>query len=238
MVGQSRVLIEPPTPHNPRSPLPLSVVLKSLLRLAVTSRGSRFRNSINQRDGGKCVVTGNLHYEEGLHSGEEAGILEAAHILRRSIIQTQSGGSRIAGTIGIIKHYTKLPVGIMDDLAAIIDDPMNGMLLDLVMHRLFDNYSWCLRPTDVVHKYKVHWFGHVPQVRKILQRSNSRTTLELAFRFPTLRSLRSMLRLPISYTSVVLVKSQTKPTIRSLMKILRYHLEIRAARKISVSDYR
>ncbi|KAG2363631.1 hypothetical protein BDR07DRAFT_1403770 [Suillus spraguei] len=36
------------------------------------------------------------------------------------------------------------------------------MLLDIVIYRLFDSYAWCLLPTDVLHKYKVHWLRHVP----------------------------------------------------------------------------
>jgi hypothetical protein len=54
---------------------------------------------------------------------------------------------RIAGTIDIIKHYTNLPVDNVDDLAGIIDNPENGMLLDMVVHRGFNNYAWCLHPT-------------------------------------------------------------------------------------------
>lgn len=105
------------------------------------------------------MVTGILHHEKGPYPGQDLGVLEAAHILRRSIIQERSGANRIAGTIDIIKHYTKLR---LDDLAGIVDDSENGMLLDIVMHRLFDSYAWCLLPTDVLHKYKVHWLRHVP----------------------------------------------------------------------------
>ncbi|KIK37504.1 hypothetical protein CY34DRAFT_109063 [Suillus luteus UH-Slu-Lm8-n1] len=70
--------------------------------------------------------------------------------------------SRTAKTIDIIKHYTKLPENIVDNLASIIDNPENGMMLDVIMHDLFDSYKWCLLPTDVLHKYTVHWFCRVP----------------------------------------------------------------------------
>lgn len=50
----------------------------------------------------------------------------------------------------------------MDDLASIIDNPENGMTLDVMVHKLFDDYMWCLHPTDVLHKYTVHWFRRVP----------------------------------------------------------------------------
>ncbi|KIK42238.1 hypothetical protein CY34DRAFT_12498 [Suillus luteus UH-Slu-Lm8-n1] len=66
---------------------------------------------------------------------------------------------RTATTIDII---TKLPENIIDDLASIIDNPENGMILDVIMHDPFDSYKWCLLPIDVLHKYTVHWFRHVP----------------------------------------------------------------------------
>lgn len=66
---------------------------------------------------------------------------------------------QIEGTINIINHYTNLPASIMNDAAGIIDKPENGMLLDLVMHRQFDSFAWCLH-SDIMHKYTVHWFDH------------------------------------------------------------------------------
>ncbi|KAG1775601.1 hypothetical protein EV702DRAFT_1199079 [Suillus placidus] len=130
-----------------------------------TSRGAKFRNVISERDGSKCAVTGTLNIHKGPYppgtQGRE-GLLRAAHILRRSIFHERSGSNRIAGTIEIIKYYTKLPEKIMDDLAGIIDNPENGMLLDTTMHYGFDSYAWCLHPTDVLHKYTVNWFRPVP----------------------------------------------------------------------------
>ncbi|KAG1814646.1 uncharacterized protein BJ212DRAFT_1481852 [Suillus subaureus] len=133
--------------------------------MPATSRRSIFRNLINERDGDKCVVTGTLNIANGPYPrttevGE--GYLDAAHILPRSIVHEHPRSNRIAGTIDIIKHYTKLPDEIMDDLAGIIDNPENGMLLDIALHRGFDSYRWCLHPTDVLHKYKVHWLRYVP----------------------------------------------------------------------------
>ncbi|KAG1856769.1 hypothetical protein F4604DRAFT_1958484 [Suillus subluteus] len=103
-----------------------------------------------------------MRRRQGPYPSEDIeGYLEAAHILRRSIVHEHCGNNHIAGTIHIIKHYTKLPENIMDDLAGIIDNPENGMLLDVTMHRRFNSYAWCLHPTDVLPKYKVHWFHHV-----------------------------------------------------------------------------
>ncbi|KIK44097.1 hypothetical protein CY34DRAFT_11271 [Suillus luteus UH-Slu-Lm8-n1] len=130
-----------------------------------TSRGSQFRDSISERDGNKCVLTGILNINKGPYppgtEGSE-GVLYAAHILRRSIVQEQSRNNRVAGMIDIIKHYTKLHEDIIDNLAGIIDNPENGMLLDATCHGGFDSYMWCLHPTDASHKYTVHWLRRVP----------------------------------------------------------------------------
>ncbi|KAG1852150.1 hypothetical protein DFJ58DRAFT_728699 [Suillus subalutaceus] len=115
--------------------------------MPVTSRRSRLRNLISERDGDKCVVTGTLNVHKGPYPSEDIeGYLEAAHILRRYIVHDHCGNNHIAGTINIIKHHTKLPEKIMDDLAGIIDNPENGMLLDITMYRRFNSYAWCLHP--------------------------------------------------------------------------------------------
>ncbi|KAG1856765.1 hypothetical protein F4604DRAFT_1958480 [Suillus subluteus] len=125
----------------------------------VTPRGSKFRNLISERDD-KCVVTGTFNIQKGPYppgtKGRE-GLLHATHILRRSIAHERSGSNRIAGTIDIIKHLTKLPENTIDDLTGIIDNPENGMLLDMTMHDTLDIYMWCLHST-----YKVHWFRPIP----------------------------------------------------------------------------
>lgn len=171
-------------------------------------------SGIRERDGNKCVVTGILNINKGPYppgtEGSE-GVLHASHILRRSIVQEHSRNNRIAGTIDIIKHYTKLPEDIIDDLAGIIDNPENGMLLDPTWHGEFDSYMWCLHPTVASHKYTVHWLRRVPlgmeAFTEVQFQDHSRITLKMVFRFQTLRSLRFILRLPMSCTSVVPQKS-------------------------------
>jgi hypothetical protein len=158
--------------HSPQSEISTptlhvsEVVAKAI---PATSRRSYFPKMIIQRDNDKCVLTGSLNILSGPYppgtEGSES-LLEAAHIIRRSLVHEHPGRNRIARTIDIIKHYTKLPDTIMDDLVGIIDNPENGMLLEVTMHNRFDNYSWCLLPTDVLHKYKVHWFRSVPLGRE------------------------------------------------------------------------
>lgn len=131
---------------------------------------------------------------------------------------------RVAGTIDIIKQYTKLHEDIIDNLAGIIDNPENGMLLDATWHGGFDSYMWCLHPTvwlgfyrEISDTYALERMRHTNTrctgsvvslwVWRLSQKSNSRITLKVVFRFQTLRSLRSILRLLMSCTSVVLQKS-------------------------------
>ncbi|KAG1842997.1 hypothetical protein DFJ58DRAFT_854770 [Suillus subalutaceus] len=63
---------------------------------------------------------------------------------RRPVVH-DPGGNRSAGTI-IISHYTKLASSIMDDAAGIIDNPENGLLLEVVLRTYFGSYAWCLHP--------------------------------------------------------------------------------------------
>ncbi|KAG2039507.1 hypothetical protein BDR03DRAFT_998680 [Suillus americanus] len=96
------------------------------------------------------------------HPGTREAFLHPACILRRSVIH-DPGGNRIAGTIDIIKHHTKLPSSInTDDVAGTIDDPESVTLLEVALRTYFVSYAWCLHPTDVLHKYTVHWFRPVP----------------------------------------------------------------------------
>ncbi|KAG2349888.1 hypothetical protein BDR05DRAFT_994860 [Suillus weaverae] len=151
--------------HSPQSEISTPTLRASEVVPGIvpaTSRGSKFRNLISEREGNKCAVTGTLDTHKGpypLDTQGREGYLHAAHILRRSIVHEHSGGNRTAGTFDIIKHYTKLPASIMDDLAGIIDNSENGMLLEMNLHSYFDNYAWCLHPTDVLHKYTVHWLS-------------------------------------------------------------------------------
>ncbi|KAG2143983.1 hypothetical protein BD769DRAFT_1420803 [Suillus cothurnatus] len=125
--------------------------------LPATSRGSRFRNLISEREGNKCAVSGTLDTHKGPYprgNGLHVGFLETVHILPKSIVHEHSGDNP---TIDIIKQYTNLPASIMDDVTDIIDNPVNGMLLERTMHFDFNSCMWCLHPTDVLHKYAVHW---------------------------------------------------------------------------------
>ncbi|KAG1851693.1 hypothetical protein F4604DRAFT_1959190 [Suillus subluteus] len=152
-----------------------------------TSQGSRFRNLINERDD-KCVVTGTLNIQNGPYPPGTEGrevLLRATHILPRFVVHEHSGSNvtHVAATIDIIKHFTKLPENILDDLSGIIDNPENGMLLDATMHDTFDNYMWCLHSTDILHKYKVHWFRPVPMgmgnFTEVQFQDNSQTDIQL-----------------------------------------------------------
>ncbi|KAG2755170.1 hypothetical protein P692DRAFT_20869756 [Suillus brevipes Sb2] len=112
-------------------------------------------------------------------------ILEATSNLQPSSCCTRPADRSAAHreTIDMIKQYTKLPENIVDDLASIIDNPENGMILDVIMHDPFDSYMWCLLPTDVLHKYTVHWFRHVPaglgNFREVQFEDHSQTGIQL-----------------------------------------------------------
>ncbi len=52
-------------------------------------------------------------------------------------------------TFDILRNYANLPVETLQDLANIIDDPSNGMSLQLDAHAGFDEFRWSLQETDV-----------------------------------------------------------------------------------------
>ncbi|KAG1767098.1 hypothetical protein EDD22DRAFT_326524 [Suillus occidentalis] len=111
---------------------------------------------IGERDGDKCAVTGAFNiYKKYLLDDQKQRLFfnhQAAVVAQLIVLQ------RTMKTIDIIKHHTKLP----DNLASIIDNPENPVILDVIIHDLFDSYKWCLLPTDILHKYTVHWFCRVP----------------------------------------------------------------------------
>ena len=56
-------------------------------------------------------------------------------------------------TLDIMINYTRLTATEVEDIANQIDDPSNGFMLGLDLHYDFDNFEWCLEPTDVSRPY-------------------------------------------------------------------------------------
>jgi len=49
----------------------------------------------------------------------------------------------------ILVNFTGLPVTTLEELHEILDDPSNGMLLGSDAYQSFDQFCWCLKPTEV-----------------------------------------------------------------------------------------
>ncbi|EDR06274.1 uncharacterized protein LACBIDRAFT_328943 [Laccaria bicolor S238N-H82] len=49
----------------------------------------------------------------------------------------------------ILANFTGLPVTVLDELHGTLDDPSNGLLLAGDAHKAFDQFYWCLKPTEV-----------------------------------------------------------------------------------------
>ncbi|KAG1824982.1 hypothetical protein EV424DRAFT_1643662 [Suillus variegatus] len=154
--------------YSPQSefstPTPQSHASKVIVdTVPAASQNSHFLDLLTRREGDKCAVTGALNTFNAPHprTHREAQ-LNGAHILPRSIVQEHPEGNRIAGTIDIIKHFTNLPLSIIDDMSRMIDDPSNGMLLEQTLRYASDCYMCCLDSTDVLDKYKIHWFRSIP----------------------------------------------------------------------------
>ena len=52
-------------------------------------------------------------------------------------------------TFDILRNFTRIPVTKLEDLHSHIDDPSNGMMLELNAHNSFDRFNWCLKKTEV-----------------------------------------------------------------------------------------
>lgn len=55
----------------------------------------------------------------------------------------------------ILANFTGLPVTVLDELHGTLDDPSNGLLLAGDAHKAFDQFYWCLKPTETSHVYSV-----------------------------------------------------------------------------------
>lgn len=51
-------------------------------------------------------------------------------------------------TFDIIRNYSNMSEGELENLTADIDKPQNGFLLQHDSHLSFDNFYWCLHPAD------------------------------------------------------------------------------------------
>ncbi len=50
-------------------------------------------------------------------------------------------------TLDILANYTRLPMTTFEDLQDHLDDPSNGMMLEMGAHKAYDHFFWCLKPT-------------------------------------------------------------------------------------------
>ncbi|KAG2075855.1 hypothetical protein BDR04DRAFT_802806 [Suillus decipiens] len=124
------------------------------------TQGPRFQDLISKREGDKCAFSGFCDTFKGPYDSETyEGVVDTAHIIRTSTVHEDFGCNRITETFDIIKQYTNFPTSVIDNVIGIIDSPENGMLLENNLWYFFNNYAWCLHPTDVLHRYTVHWLS-------------------------------------------------------------------------------
>ena len=50
-------------------------------------------------------------------------------------------------TFDILANYTRLPMMTFEDLQDHLDDPSNGIMLEIQAHKAYDDFFWCLKPT-------------------------------------------------------------------------------------------
>ncbi|TFK62798.1 hypothetical protein BDN72DRAFT_964320 [Pluteus cervinus] len=118
-----------------------------------------------KRDGYQCVVDGTMSYKHPdviANPRVGGGPMEAARIIPRMIgrvlVEEQSAMSAVS-TLSILKNYCGIPVEMINNLTGGIDGDDNGLILDLTVHRAFDEFNWTLVPVEGQNRYRVEYFG-------------------------------------------------------------------------------
>ncbi|KAF4611201.1 hypothetical protein D9613_007134 [Agrocybe pediades] len=95
-----------------------------------------------------------------------------AHILRRAVgefnanHESKSFKSAVT-TFDILVNFTHLPVKTLEELHDQLDDPSNGMALEMNAHAAFDDFLWCLKRTETEHVYDLKTLHpHAPLLKK------------------------------------------------------------------------
>ncbi|TDL24181.1 hypothetical protein BD410DRAFT_786266 [Rickenella mellea] len=149
----SRIPSEPPSENT----TPDSEDPAGCLALAPGNR-TDVADRLLQRDGGRCVIT-KLPSTKSLPPGfrGKASVTESAHFIRRSLCVNKYASSV---TWDIVRHYTHMSANTIDEISWWIDEPENGMTLDIGAHRTFDELEWCLIPQEP-NTYKIKHFTEV-----------------------------------------------------------------------------
>ncbi|TDL20908.1 hypothetical protein BD410DRAFT_790255 [Rickenella mellea] len=119
-------------------------------------RDGRLRDQVIRRQGGQCAVI----------SCPKKVLTEASHIFKRALVskKTKNGEemkSTQRETLDMLHHYGGIS---LSNLERRIDDPENGILLQMEMHTSFDKFEWCFEAMDEPNTYEIKWFGDEIQI--------------------------------------------------------------------------
>ncbi|KIL66743.1 hypothetical protein M378DRAFT_160219 [Amanita muscaria Koide BX008] len=120
---------------------------------------SNLRDEVLRRDGYRCVVSKliDFNHPEYKHS-KQLGVprhqLEVCHILHPPAVfepnRRHPSYLSAAATSNILHNYTSLPDGITSNLEGVIVHPSNAFSLQGDRQIGFDEFEWCLIPTEVL----------------------------------------------------------------------------------------
>lgn len=138
----------------------------------VSSRLSTLRARCLARDAGRCVVTGvyDKAYVTKLYAGrrrrrmQAGGKTEAAHIIPHSLNALHPDATALHPSKRVVWRILNMfAPGISNTLAgALIDTPMNAMILTADLHDRFGSLECYLQATDEPHTYTFHMVRGVP----------------------------------------------------------------------------
>ncbi|TFK60525.1 hypothetical protein BDN72DRAFT_965648, partial [Pluteus cervinus] len=125
------------------------------------SRLGSLRQQILERDGHQCCVSSLKGEGHPLINTQDLGVsLQCAHIIRRAVgvigaPDSQRFKASSSQCFDILRNYCGLGNDILEGVNNIIDYPMNGFMLWVVLHETFDKFMWTLIPVEGDNKYKV-----------------------------------------------------------------------------------
>ncbi|KAF8867689.1 hypothetical protein CPB84DRAFT_1811096 [Gymnopilus junonius] len=128
----------------------------------VNKTATHFLERVLKRDGYACVVTG---YQDSKHPNpgpDDQVNLISAHILRRAIGQFDNDHNSKSFRSAVITF----DILTLEELHNELDDPSNGVTLELNAHKAFDQFKWCLKATEKEHVYDLKIFKSGGLLRK------------------------------------------------------------------------
>ncbi|TBU29339.1 hypothetical protein BD311DRAFT_806330 [Dichomitus squalens] len=137
------------------------------------NRSGELRGDVGRREGHRSVITGDMDVYLSTRNrpeGVATAYLEVAHIFKRALVVYNRNTAKqrtrsITATLEILQHYCQLDEKYVKDIG-LLDSPVNAFLVDSgSVHKAFDDFLWCLKPTEIPNQYEYKEYDHAINLR-------------------------------------------------------------------------